>query len=107
LKSRHDNEGSESAYKQLLNLELIHSSLPKEEAAPEDNQVPYLALSSVWGKGTDPERTIPINNIPFTIKINIERALAHLEAEFDLPIWADAVCINQGDHEERESKWRK
>lgn len=62
---------------------------------------PYEALSYAWG---DPTITCPIWVHAYSVKVtrNLESALRHLrlpdQSRF---IWADAVCINQSDLQER------
>lgn len=69
----------------------------------------YHALSYVWG---DPERTddIVLNGSPFRITNSLAVALKYLRAtslfsdEMALPIWIDAICINQADLAERSQQ---
>jgi hypothetical protein len=48
----------------------------------------------------------PYQRKPFTVGVNLERALAHLEAGIDLSlsIWTDAICINQGAEKQDKEK---
>ncbi|KXX78396.1 Heterokaryon incompatibility protein 6, OR allele [Madurella mycetomatis] len=74
---------------------------------------PYIALSYVWGSEDDP---LPIlilqegsDNMPpaqLLITRNLHSALHHLSRHElpSLPIWADAVCINQSDAVEKTSQ---
>lgn len=69
----------------------------------------YHALSYVWG---DPRPTddIILNGRPFRIAKNLAAALEYLRAttlvadETALPIWIDAICINQADLAERSQQ---
>ena len=84
----------------VLSLELISGYLPTEDGVTASDHVPYLALSYVWGDPSDP-KTILVNGVPFKVTQNLERALMDLEPNIKLPIWIDAVCINQNDEDEK------
>lgn len=61
----------------------------------------YIAISYVWGDPND-TRIIHVDDIPVSITINLFSALRDLRHETrDLMIWADAICINQHDDEEK------
>lgn len=69
----------------------------------------FHALSYYWGD--NPEH-VPIKlgsdtgaMLPFSVSPTVERALRRLRTQ-DSPvrIWIDAVCINQGDHDERSQQ---
>jgi len=65
------------------------------------NLDPYQALSYVWG---DPDitDTITCDNVPVEIRINLALALRYIRSETQpCTIWADAICINQADINER------
>ena len=74
------------------------------------DQPSYVALSYVWG---DPRVTSPvlIDGIPFQVTTNLHGALEEYRREMlvraddpgrpSLPLWADAVCINQADLREK------
>lgn len=69
----------------------------------------YHALSYIWG---DPKPTdhMILDGSPFRITHNLGAALKHLRAtklfagEAALPIWIDAICINQADLAERSQQ---
>ncbi|KAK3338243.1 heterokaryon incompatibility protein-domain-containing protein [Neurospora tetraspora] len=62
---------------------------------------PYEALSYVWGSEANP-CSIFINGCAFTVRENLYAALLHLrDHSIQRTIWIDAICINQGDNEER------
>ena len=72
----------------------------------------YFSLSYVWGDPGKGENII-VNDEMFTITKNLAeflRGLYRLQERdpkyaFDtLPVWADAICINQSDLEERSSQ---
>lgn len=78
-----------------LICELI--SLPFDEAPP------YTALSYVWG---DHERLRPITCSGFRrqITVNLFEGLRRIRSADDVKIvWADAICINQANKQERSS----
>ena len=61
----------------------------------------YEALSYVWG---DPDKTSPIliDEHRFDVTVNLRAALLRLRDHyFERIIWADAICVNQKDSEER------
>jgi hypothetical protein len=62
---------------------------------------PFEALSYVWGS---PTSTIEVlcNGQPFPIQSGLANALLRLRLkQVTRIVWADAICINQGDIEER------
>ena len=71
-----------------------------------DNDPAYEALSYVWG---DPSNRVPImlNGLSVTISVNLADALCRLRlATQPRIVWADALCINQDDLEERSRQVR-
>jgi hypothetical protein len=78
--------------------EPLHCSLHYAKLDADPN---YEALSYVWGDAT---KTLPItlDGLAIEITLNLESALRHLRYS-DKPrtLWADALCINQSDLEER------
>ncbi|KAI1455898.1 heterokaryon incompatibility protein-domain-containing protein [Annulohypoxylon moriforme] len=88
----------------ILRLRLYHAILG------ETNSPPFEALSYVWGSPTEPikivvEVVLPdstLRNDEFFIGQNLAIALQHLRyVEVARTIWADAICINQEDYDER------
>lgn len=66
-----------------------------------DDKLSYKALSYTWGAAND---TLPItlNGHRFEVTRNLKRALQRLRAfDAEMPIWIDAICINQVDIIER------
>ncbi|CAI6097243.1 unnamed protein product [Clonostachys chloroleuca] len=64
----------------------------------------YEALSYCWG---DPKDTTPItcDGIPFNVTKSLHSALVRLRLPIQPRIvWADAICINQGDTAERSAQ---
>jgi hypothetical protein len=61
----------------------------------------YTAILYVWGDPND-TRIIYIDEIPVAITINLFSTLRDLRHETQaLLVWADAICINQHDDEEK------
>lgn len=62
---------------------------------------PYSTLSYVWGD-MKITKLIQVNAHSIPVTINLEAALRYIR-QLDKPvdIWVDAVCINQGDNQER------
>ncbi|KKP06301.1 hypothetical protein THAR02_01639 [Trichoderma harzianum] len=64
----------------------------------------YVALSYVWG-GTFQDGALYINGHEQRIGRSLETALRYYRrAGWSMPLWADAVCIDQGDVAERSSQ---
>ncbi|KAL6809362.1 HET domain-containing protein [Trichoderma sp. SZMC 28013] len=64
----------------------------------------YVALSYVWGPPFQ-DGTLHINGHKQRIGRSLETALRYYRrAGWSMPLWADAVCINQGDVAERSSQ---
>ena len=78
--------------------ELIHrtfASKPKFEA-----------LSYTWGDASN-LKSIRLHGFPFEIRENLYRALSHLRSKTEKRlIWADAICIDQTNVEERSNQVR-
>lgn len=66
----------------------------------------YVALSYNWGDPTDTV-SIGINNDNARVRVNLNQALLRLRSEGVKYVWADALCINQGDNEEKSSQVRR
>ncbi|KAH7041477.1 heterokaryon incompatibility protein-domain-containing protein [Microdochium trichocladiopsis] len=69
-----------------------------------DESPDFTALSYVWG---DPTDTMPIivNDIEVAITRNLYSAVVAMSRyQTRPPFWADAVCINQRDNDERSSQ---
>lgn len=63
----------------------------------------FEALSYFWGRGAA-DRTLYLDNTPFSIKPNLDNALRELsKGKVERLLWVDALCINQKDiHEQNE-----
>ncbi|KAI8942841.1 hypothetical protein NX059_000881 [Plenodomus lindquistii] len=65
------------------------------------NPEPYHALSYVWGSQRV-KRPIRLDSVIFHATFNLESALRHLRAQLeDVLLWIDALCIDQGNTQER------
>lgn len=86
---------------QVLTCRMSVASLSKD--------LQYHALSYVWGDPNPTDHMI-LDGRPFRITYNLAAALKHLRAtelfadETALPIWIDAICINQADLAERSQQ---
>jgi len=91
----------------------IECTLTKALLQPPENTV-YAALSCVWGDENVTE-TILVNGHPMSVTINLSEFLRELRRRRRqqepqdactpiVPLWADAVCMNQQDVLERNSQ---
>jgi hypothetical protein len=79
-----------------------------EESMEESNKK-YAAISYVWGN-TQYKREITVNDRPAFVTHNLHSALCHLRGISGLlanilrplPLWIDALCINQQDPNEKQ-----
>ena len=67
------------------------------------NPPSYTALSYCWGDQSETQ-TISIDGRKFQVTSNLEAALRQLRADGCVRLWADAICINQQDTEERSKQ---
>ena len=77
----------------------------------------YAALSYTWGnapysKGRPKDSTyqIVVNGVTMPVQQNLDDALEHLSIKvqgLDVPLFVDAICINQADMNERGSQVRQ
>ncbi|KAH8780786.1 heterokaryon incompatibility protein-domain-containing protein, partial [Hyaloscypha finlandica] len=84
-----------------LDCTLLNTSLTRCHINFSDK---YTALSYVWG---DPARSrlIKVNNEAMYITASLDSALRHLrDRHRPRLIWADAICIDQDDPEERNQQ---
>lgn len=78
----------------IIKCDLFHASL-------DDPDLEYDALSYCWGNRKPPQKIIT-NDTEVLIRPSLDWALRHLRRpEQALVLWADAVCINQSDVEEK------
>ncbi|TGO07596.1 hypothetical protein BTUL_0261g00130 [Botrytis tulipae] len=80
-----------------LSCSLIHSTLFHYNQPLIDN---YSALSYVWGDANN-RRTISVDEKPLLVTASLDSALRHLRDNKNVMIWADGICINQFDSEEK------
>lgn len=83
-----------------INCKLVHHSL---DHLPDSG---YTALSYSW-VGTPGEASISINGTSVTVTRSLETGLRRLRTDRILVLWADAVCINQSDNDERSEQTAK
>ncbi len=91
-----DNDDDETV-RSLISCELFHVSL-------DDKDARFIAISYVWGDPLE-TREILVNGQVHLVTINCWEILcAHsCIPEYEgIPIWIDALCINQDDVAERE-----
>jgi len=68
------------------------------------DELSYQALSYMWGEADDFDFQIWLNDVLVPVRQNLLCALRVLRADEDtikLPIWIDALCIDQENIEER------
>lgn len=92
----------------IVRCRVYKAYLPPDSPGP-DGQC-YNSLSYVWGDPF-PTADIILNGSRMAVTKNLESALRHLRdystPEFQgLPVWVDAICINQDDLKERNEQVR-
>ena len=66
---------------------------------------PYQALSYAWGDRNAPKREIQLNGVQVKIQENLFAGLRYLfSPSARLLLWADAICIDQKDDQEKGSQ---
>lgn len=86
---------------QLFRLDL------RETKRLETGKHPFVALSYLWGS-TESLKTIVINGKRKSVTTNLYEALRKIRDQMSpIPLWVDAVCINQDSMEERSREVRK
>lgn len=60
----------------------------------------YEALSYTWGD-IEPTETIYVNGAPLRVRANLYLALSHFRQGEPRTLWADAICIDQSNDQER------
>ncbi|KAF2167536.1 hypothetical protein M409DRAFT_54133 [Zasmidium cellare ATCC 36951] len=86
----------EPGHKQAqLRTQLVEVSL---DSVPQ-----YVALSYVWGTQAA-QKHILIGETVFHVRPNLYNALKRLRAKGVSIVWADAICINQQDRDERSAQ---
>lgn len=94
-----------ATHNQCVHLEIVPAELPDENTR-HPLKVPFVALFYVWAQASSGNQNphIIINGTEFKVAPNLNCALLHLETNIDLPIWIDAICINQTDLIERSEQ---
>ncbi|KAH6663897.1 heterokaryon incompatibility protein-domain-containing protein [Halenospora varia] len=64
------------------------------------NPTKYAALSYCWGDSKTTTKII-VNDIEYPVTVNLAEALQQLRSLNVTRVWADALCINQSDEEEK------
>ncbi|KAI9148877.1 heterokaryon incompatibility [Paramyrothecium foliicola] len=77
-------------------------------ARGQQHALEYQALSYAWGLASRDPLRITVNDCPFRVTANLERALRYVRLT-DKPVvlWVDAICIDQSKPEERSSQVAK
>ena len=71
------------------------------ETITQSSNRPYVALSYVWGCPT-PDKTVVVNGQQTQITSSLFEALRYLQQpDSVITLWADAICINQADNDEK------
>jgi len=90
-------------FESALQCTLIHTTLAE---CNDDIVEHYVALSYVWGNPND-RRRILIDGKPLWITVSLDSALRHIrEQNRVVRMWADGICINQDDIEDRNQQVR-
>jgi hypothetical protein len=79
-------------------------------AIPLDNPPEFLALSYTWGTAPETKTFFYNERSAMNIAANLHEAIQTLFSQpisLDLPIWIDAICINQKDEEEKSVQVEK
>ncbi|MCJ1402442.1 hypothetical protein MMC11_005662 [Xylographa trunciseda] len=85
------------------NVAAVSCSLEVMTLHPEPKR-PYTALSYVWGDPSITEDVI-VNGVSFAVTSNLVSALRQIQKGFgDVHLWADAICVNQKDVQERSQQ---
>ncbi|KAE9569520.1 Heterokaryon incompatibility protein 6, OR allele [Colletotrichum fructicola] len=91
-----------------------HFSREKAGCTDDDTPTPdrfvwgdYETISYTWENGSNTQHTIYVNYRPFVVQDNLYQALQEFRRGRDFVegrtrmVWADAICINQDDLDER------
>src|SRR5579862_3989048 len=69
-----------------------------------DDNPKYSAVSYCWGDGSD-VWPITLDDRVFQVTANLHAALRQFRHEaVEVPLWVDAICINQNDVRERSEE---
>lgn len=82
---------------------LVHTSLSQYKFEVIDH---FTALSYVWGDASI-VTSIWIDGAQFQVTVNLHKALLHMrDTSRLLRVWADAICINQNNNDEKNLQVR-
>jgi hypothetical protein len=97
----------DNARKQIRLLEILPTDSLQDErvrcrlsVCSLDDEPSFAALSYVWG---DPDitRSVVVNDVEVEVTINLADALSQLQKNNVRMLWADALCIDQKNNEEK------
>lgn len=70
-----------------------------------DTDSDFIALSYVWGRVSEPPKTVMIGNSSLVLTDSCYAAIQTLRRKLStFSIWIDAVCINQSDMQEKSEQ---
>lgn len=97
-----------------------HFSREKNGSMDDDTPTPnrfvwgdYETISYTWENGSNTKHTIHVNDRPFVVQDNLFLALQEFRRSEDFVedrkrmLWADAICINQNDLDERATEVKR
>ncbi|KAI8283700.1 hypothetical protein K4K56_010591 [Colletotrichum sp. SAR 10_98] len=97
-----------------------HFSREKNGSMDDDTPTPdrfvwgdYETISYTWENGSNTQHTIYVNDRPFVVQDNLYQALQEFRRSRDFVegrtrmLWADAICINQDDLDERATEVKR
>lgn len=70
----------------------------------DDSCPPFVALSYVWGPPNPPWMVCTRDGRYIVCTQSLRLALCHLRDRGELIVWADAICINQNDYQEKSKQ---
>ncbi|KAH8891501.1 HET-domain-containing protein [Thozetella sp. PMI_491] len=79
----------------IIKCDIIYESL--------DDPPPYTAISYAWGDAEDTQK-IQIGGDKVSITTSLHGALKALRQQTEVLLWADSLCINQNDQDERSQQ---
>ncbi|KAL6413247.1 hypothetical protein AUP68_02753 [Ilyonectria robusta] len=95
-----------AASNEIRILSIKPAKRPQDEIKCQLEHVPlaassnYVALSYCWG-GSDKTVPVRVNNQITHVTPSLASALTEIRSRGHVKVWADAICINQDDDEER------
>ncbi|KAH6991206.1 heterokaryon incompatibility protein-domain-containing protein [Ilyonectria sp. MPI-CAGE-AT-0026] len=95
-----------AASNEIRILSIKPAKTPQDEIKCQLEHVPlsassnYVALSYCWG-GSDKTVPVRVNNQITHVTPSLASALTEIRSRGHVKVWADAICINQDDDEER------